>query len=195
MWVVQETVVVTRARVYYGSISAPWAMLARVAIAYEKDRLTTSVESMYPYLQPLAQFARIITEIEGTRLNFKDNTRLTTLLPLLCLFRSRKATDARDKVFALLGLVQYWGQQDDKVHPNYKTHVDWVFWKPAVSLIKNTNSLDVLLGTLGPRLASRMGRSRPSWVTDWSNPPDIYENIRLSNSRLYDAAKFDSPGP
>jgi hypothetical protein len=164
-------------------------MLARAAISYEKDRLTTSVESVYPYLQPLTQFARIIEEIEGTRRNFMDQSRLTTLLPLLRLFRSRKATDARDKVFALLGLVQYWGQQADRILPNYDTPVDWIFWKTAVTLIKNTNSLDVLLGTLGPRTMTRMGPIRPSWVTDWSHPPDVYENVRLDNIRLYNAAK------
>jgi hypothetical protein len=170
-------------------------MFARAAIGYEQGRLSTSVESVYPYLQPLTQFARIVSELELTILRFRHPTEFTTLLPLLRLYRLRKSTDPRDKIFALLGLVQRWGQKEDKVIPNYEATSDDVFWRTSITLIKSTESLSVLMGTIGPRATSGMGRSRPSWVTDWSYTSDLYENQRLDNVRLYNASSNTPRAP
>ncbi|KAH8880475.1 hypothetical protein GQ53DRAFT_736819 [Thozetella sp. PMI_491] len=189
-----ETVVTTNATVYYGSISTPWSMFANAAIAYQTNRLTTSAESVYPYLRPLNLFARTITDIEGTRQTWRHRERLTTLLPLLRMFRSRQATDPRDKVFALLGLVQHWGGQD-KIVPDYNMSAERVFWETTITLLKNTKSLNVLMGTLGRRENPGMGRIGPSWVPDWSCPPDTHENTRLNNSRHYAASANTPPTP
>ncbi|KAI9154942.1 FAD-linked oxidoreductase ZEB1 [Paramyrothecium foliicola] len=193
-WVVQETVVTTNATVYYGSISAPWSMLADAAIAYQTNHLMTSAESVYPYLRPLHKFARTITDIEGTRQSWRHPHRLLTLLPLLRMFRSRQATDPRDKVFALLGLVQYWGGQA-KIVPDYNMSADRVFWETTITLLKNTKSIDVLVGTLGRHENSTMSQTRPSWVPDWSCPPDTHENTRLHNARHYAASAGTNPTP
>jgi hypothetical protein len=186
-WVVQETVVAINATVHYGSVSAPWSMFADAAVFYQTSQLTTSVESVYPYIRPLNLFARTITDIEGTRLSWRHPKRLTTLLPLLRMFRSRQATDPRDKVFALLGLVQHWGGQE-KVVPDYNMSADNVFWDTTITLLKNTKSLSVLMGTLGRRDDAGWGGSRPSWIPDWSCSSDPYENTRLNNIRHYNAS-------
>lgn len=183
--------VTTNATVYYGSLSAPWSLLAKAAIKYQEVHLNTSVESVYPYLEPLNRFSRTITDIEGTRQAWRSRERLITLLQILRMFRKRQATDPRDKVFAFLGLVQHWGGQA-KVIPNYNMSADRVFWETTIILLKNTKSLDVLMGTLGRRENSGIGQMRPSWVTDWNCPPAIHENTRLNNIRHY-AASANTP--
>ena len=87
----------------------------------------------------------------------------------------------------MLGLVQNWG--GERIDADYEVPSDQVFWKTSITLIKNTNSLDVLNGTIGPRTTARMGRGRPSWVSDWSHPSDVYETQRLANIRFYNASE------
>jgi hypothetical protein len=186
--VVQETVVATRATVYYANLSAPWIMFAGAAVAYTIGRKTTSADSVYPYLRPLVKFARTITDVEGTRQTWKDTRRLTTLLPLLRLFRPRNATDPRDKVFALLGLAQYWGGTD-KMEADYSLDPDEVFWATSVAMIKMTRNLDVLMGTIRDTGDDGLGAVGPSWTTDWSCRPDVNENTRVGFARFYNASK------
>jgi len=193
-WVVQETVVASGATVYFANLSAPWAMFAQAAIAYSTGRLATSVDSVYPYLQPLVNFSRTITEIEGTGRTWKDPNRLTTLLPLLRLFRPRIATDPRDKVFALLGLAQYWGGVP-KIVADYTMSPRLVFRHTAITMIKMTRNLDILTGTVSRSDGAISPHVNASWITDWSCRPDVNENTRLSLARFYDAARQVPPKP
>lgn len=140
---------------YYGNMTAPWAIFARAAIAYDRGRLTTSAESVYPYLRPLAQFSRIVVDIHATRKLWKHTTVPTTLLPLLRIFRTKQAKDPRDKVFALLGLVQHWGDSS-KIVPDYALDQEQIFWQTTTTLIRNTKSLSVLTGTTRKQQASYM---------------------------------------
>ena len=169
VWVVQETVVASHAVIYYGRLSAPWRMIAGAAARYHAKRLTTDIESVYPYLRSLSQFSRIVLEIEGVRLTWCHQDKLVPFLPLLHQFRSRSATDPRDKVYALLGIVQQW-QGSERLIPDYELDVQEVFWKTTIALIKNYKSLDVLAGTTAQRTFSESVYSCPSWVMDWYVP-------------------------
>jgi len=60
-------------------------------------------------------------EIETTR-NDWNMAEPLGLLSLLRKFRSRSASDERDKVFALLGLVKFWRNNEKKILPDY--HLD-----------------------------------------------------------------------
>ncbi|KAK4230729.1 heterokaryon incompatibility protein-domain-containing protein [Podospora fimiseda] len=191
-WVLQETVVTTKSRVYYDSISAPWEMLTQAADTYKNGLLTTSVESLYHYLVPLARFSGMIGTIETTRQVWRSPLRLVELLQILRQFRDRKATDPRDKVYALLGIIQYWGGPN-RLFPDYANSVSQVYLKTSTTLIKNARSLDVLAGEhgiLGGKFPKTSDR-RPSWVTDWSFSPDINGQARLDTLYLYNAFNDD----
>ncbi|KAM5357470.1 hypothetical protein ACJZ2D_016236 [Fusarium nematophilum] len=150
--------------------------------------LLGNVNSVYPYLhdgQPLMHFSRIVTEIETTR-RLWLNIQPTSLLPLLRKFRARNATDQRDKVFALLGLVRHW-LRGPRVVPDYLLEAREVFWDTTTTLIQANGSLSILAGTLQQN--SMQWDLNPSWVADWGSPPELHENVRVGNLPLYDAAR------
>ncbi|WAO96241.1 Hypothetical protein NCS54_01390900 [Fusarium falciforme] len=188
IWVVQETVVARKATIYYSRFSAPWSMFSDAAIEYDRTHLLGNVNSVYPYLhdgQPLMHFSRIVTEIETTR-RLWLNIQPTSLLPLLRKFRARQATDQRDKVFALLGLVSHW-LRGPRVVPDYRLEARQVFWDTTTTLIQANGSLSILAGTLQQN--SMQWDLNPSWVADWGSLPELHENVRVGNLPLYDAAR------
>lgn len=109
IWVVQEVVVVAKsATVCYSNISIPWESFARAASCYETRQISDNSlgsTSDIPYLGPLQSFSRVIIEMERTRWNWASSYEPLALLPALRKFIARDASDKRDKVFALVGLV------------------------------------------------------------------------------------------
>lgn len=177
--------VARRATVRYGQLSAPWKLFALAALQYEKYRLEAHADSVYPYLeqQSLSLFASKIMEIESTRNEWHSVAPLG-LLPLLRKFRSRSASDERDKIFALLGLVRFWRVREWKISPNYKLSPTLVAFATTKSMLASYGSLSVLAGTL--RRSERYD-SNPSWVIDWNWPPTLCEDLRLENILRYNA--------
>lgn len=182
---VQEVVVAKKATIRYGKISAPWKVFAVAASQYEKARLEANADSAYPYLkeQSLTRFSRMVLEIEMTRSDW-ILAKPVGLLPLLRKFRSRSASDERDKVFALLGLVKFWRINEKKILPDYHLNAVTVSFETTKSLLASVGSLSVLAGSL--RRNERCD-SNPSWVIDWSYPPTVHEETRLGNLLWYNA--------
>ncbi|KAK2024729.1 hypothetical protein LX32DRAFT_625737 [Colletotrichum zoysiae] len=189
-WVIQETVVATEAVVYYDNISAPWRMFARAASKYHAENLNTNVESVYSYFGQLTRLSQLVKEIETARTMWWDEQQRVTLPSLLRIFRPKGATDPRDKVFAFLGLVQSWESVSKVIMPDYSLRVGDVFLQTTIMLLKLTQSLSVLGGTICRQPFPHM----PSWTLDWSSKPDLYETVRLANMRHYDATSGRSAG-
>ncbi|KAK2774928.1 heterokaryon incompatibility protein [Colletotrichum kahawae] len=189
-WVIQETVVATDAVVWYDNISAPWHMFARAASTYQLENLNTNVESVYSYFGQLTRLSQLVNEIETARTMWWDERQLVTLPSLLRIFRPKGATDPRDKIFAFLGLVQSWESVPHGIMPDYSLAVGDVFLQTTIMLLKLTQSLSVLSGTLCREPSSHM----PSWTVDWSSKPDLYETVRLTNAHHYNAASGRSRG-
>ncbi|KAK8127080.1 uncharacterized protein PG998_002839 [Apiospora kogelbergensis] len=186
VWVVQEVVVAERVTVMYGKTSVPWEMLCKAADQLNRSQQNCHLDSMYPYLrkgQALADFARLVTDIESTRKIWRSRTPLV-LLQLLRKFRSRKASDPKDKVFALLGLVQFWAGHQP-MHADYNHSIESTFLGTMMMLISSMKSLSVLAGSTG-RSYLRASRA-PSWVIDWGFPAEANEYTRLKSIILYSA--------
>ncbi|KAI1734809.1 hypothetical protein F4680DRAFT_330937 [Xylaria scruposa] len=194
IWVVQETVVATKPVIYYGNFSAPWRMFALAAVGYDTGRVRDNLDSISSQLNSrhtLMQFARVIMEIESTRRGWEKKEPMVPLT-VLRKFRSRLATDPRDKVFAILGLIRSWGTEKSGqamkgIIPDYTIRDHHLFFNTTRLLIKNTRSLAALAGTLQGGIDRS---SMPSWVTDWSYPPGINEHIRVGNIQLHNAAEL-----
>ncbi|KAF8853762.1 HET-domain-containing protein [Acephala macrosclerotiorum] len=150
IWVVQETVLPPKVTVIFGSLIAPWTMFAQAAENFEWHR-NRCCKSGFAKLNELdfgilLHFSRTILELETTK---KFRARgLTTLLPLIWLTKSRKATDSRDKIFGLLGLVTDWRDQEP-IRADYSIISRPIFLEITLKIMQVEKSLSVLAGSLG----------------------------------------------
>ena len=106
---------------------------------------------------------------------------LQTLLLYLSHF---KATDCRDKVFALLGLSQ---DADDQLQPDYNTNAQQVFQKAAQYLLLH-NSFIYLLSKAGVGFLTGPS-SLPSWVPDFEQ-----SDVNLYGAYYHQSVHFQAAG-
>ncbi|OCL13303.1 hypothetical protein AOQ84DRAFT_372307 [Glonium stellatum] len=212
VWVIQEVVIPREVTVVYGMMSAPWTMFARAASKYARHAhscCSKAIESLpRDYSKVLADFSQRVLDIDELRAaylnqrtasgrlqNFEqaptpsgvlcDNQRAEqrSLLSLLRRFRARKATDPRDKVYALLSLVQY-GEGQSPMVPDYLLSEFEVFKQAALESIHSTGSLSVLIADLGRKFRQDL----PTWVPDWDAPGDFSQRAWIDAVELYNAS-------
>ena len=105
----------------------------------------------------------------------QPGSKLTTarLLILLCWStRSWETTDPRDKIFAMLGVLERLsiarGLPAPRIIPNYSKTVQQVYLETATEILEGMKSLDLLNLVCDPTL--RKVPDMPSWVLDFSAP-------------------------
>jgi hypothetical protein len=96
-----------------------------------------------------------------------DPSEAQDLLGVISLFRTRRCSDARDRVFGLSGLRLQTSKAKDTLPVDYTISTATLYRNLAMMLIERSKSLDVLSHVLhGPSLEKRtMGL--PTWVPDW----------------------------
>ncbi len=191
IWVVQEVVLPPSITVVFGHISAPWDILASAAQNYQDHTYKCCVETARhvprEYSKVMSDFSRRILDIHELRSVFPNSASIAssavqsqrTLFSLLSRFRSRKATDPRDKVYALLALAH-----NTTLEPNYYIDTPEVFTQAALESIRSTKSLSILATS---ELGRKFRQDLPSWVPDWGAPGDSTELERAEVTELYDA--------
>jgi hypothetical protein len=109
------------------------------------------------------------------------------LLSFASLFRSNHSTDPKDKIYALLGLLEdvEGGGEAYGITPDYNLSVEQTYIQVAEAILKHQRHLD-LFGAIR-RSSFRMkrkSRDLPSWVPDWSDTMSIAVPLsaRLSNN-------------
>jgi len=92
--------------------------------------------------------------------------------------RAFKATDERDKIYALYALFRKIGVQLPQ--PSYNKTIGEVYRQATISTMNYEQSLDILLLVSGKRM-----KGAPSWVPDFSEniSPAIYLNKHLAATR------------
>lgn len=182
IWVVQEVVVRKILTLLYGSMTAPWNMIVNAATSYSLNQLvskTTTFPKEYPSV--LALFSRIVLGIHDMRGRWLYGEQ-TSLLSQLGRFSHRKATDDRDKVYALLGLIQGPPTANQvKILPDYSLDTVTVFRNTVLSIIETTGSLIVLIGDIGRKNRQDL----PLWLPDWSATYDDLDHPRGEDTEHY----------
>jgi hypothetical protein len=130
------------------------------------------------YSSVLEYFSRIILDIDRMRKLWRSDEK-SELLPLLRRFSGRKATDDRDKVYALLSLAR----NQKSIAPNYSLSVPQVFQAAVLDIFERTKSLAALAGDLGRKDRQDL----PSWVPDWTAAYDDLDRRRADNAEKYNA--------
>ncbi|KAM6536079.1 hypothetical protein FALCPG4_005600 [Fusarium falciforme] len=170
IWVVQEAVIAKKITLRYGGVSAPWEMLADAASTHFQ-RAEAHYASPVPRddVKVLNLLSRV-QDIDSFRRAWGENEK-PKILSLLREFSNRKASDERDKVYALLGLCD----QDTGIRPDYSSEVRETYMLATIDIILHSRSLSVLTGDLG----RKERRDLPSWVPDWSATFDEHDRKRV----------------
>ncbi|KAK6851550.1 hypothetical protein PG995_011675 [Apiospora arundinis] len=184
MWVFQEVVVAKSVVYQYSGVEAPLEMFTEAASCLQNYGYPMSLQS--DVANVLHHYSKTLSDIERWRYfrgkhpsrRCLDNT--SDLLGLLRATSSRKASDDRDRVFALLGLLDL---KEHLLVPDYQKTTAEVFMSVCWANIKETKTLDVLCGDLGRKNRSDL----PSWTADWSAIVSDSDEVRLKLLEKYNA--------
>lgn len=154
VWTFQEACLPADAEVICGRFRLPWmCVLEAASRLMSKSMLQNAFGRAADSMAALILFSPLAERSERQK---------PELLDLLRLGRNREATDDRDKVFGILGLLH----EDDKVviTPDYSMDITDLYIHCAQTILMNSHHLQLLTSCLGPIQRSNL----PSWVPDWS---------------------------
>jgi len=200
-WIIQESIAAAKIIFMHYHIILPWTLLEDAAfhiseIANTYERLPPEQGGLFDLFR---ERVRNIARWRGINRHSMDSySRLKYSLPkgklleLLIDFRFREATDPRDKVYAVLGLVKRW-ESNEPIMPDYSVTVGQAYIQATMSLIKEEKSLIVLEG----RPSTTNIHQLPSWVQDWSSKYFLDPEFRrvLESDYLYSTGGHQMPEP
>ncbi|KAK0647021.1 heterokaryon incompatibility protein-domain-containing protein [Cercophora newfieldiana] len=162
VWVVQELAVSNQAIIRYGPLQAPWTMFVAASISIQ-NKLSDFAFWFGPEgVKVLHYFNGLIVDFNHVRTQWQSAIGGAPLLSLLQNFNTRRATDERDKVFALLGVVL--PRQRAMIESSYYSDVPDVYRQTALALMGDSGTLDLWAGDLTRKSRGDL----PSWVPDWN---------------------------
>ncbi|KAK4465092.1 heterokaryon incompatibility protein 6,OR allele [Cladorrhinum samala] len=159
-WIIQEAALAKHSVVVCGSHYVDWEPFCRaVGYAIDLDYFASTSPEIYSALRNIERARRRLAVGQFQR-----------PLDLLAGFRIFQATDPRDKLFGVLGLLD---PADLKVlqlkRADYDMEVRDVYTQAAIDCMALEGNLDVLsLGGKFSRSADGSTRTLPSWVPDWT---------------------------
>ena len=185
IWILQEAVLSARVLVHFGNLIIPWSMVSLAADSLARHYNTCCARHLgrLPSADEytLTGFKGVVRKLDMLR-DGRDKGMRTSLSQLLIVTSDRKATDERDKVYALLSLVTNWYEMEP-IHPDYGASTAVIYAKAVILEIQGSRSLQILQGI-------PMDAKLPSWVTKASSDVmPISQKARISVSHLFDAAK------
>ncbi|KAF4458904.1 heterokaryon incompatibility (het-6OR allele) [Fusarium albosuccineum] len=178
IWVVQEAVVAKTITLRYGSVSAPWAILTDAARVHSQQTPHQETSQVSIDDSKVLSLLSKATDIDRLRRTWRQDQR-PDLLSVLREFSSRKASDERDKIYALLGLCN----SETQLKPDYSRDVRTAYQAATIDIIRASKSLDVLSGDVGRKNRQDL----PSWVPDWSATFDEHDRRRVCLLDKYNA--------
>ena len=160
VWILQEAVLAPKALLHWGEQKMK---LETAATALEGLGAFQHMESIFPSIPAAFDSLCFITVKRAERRGVITDNHVSTIVGLLDSARGQKATDPRDKVYALLGLAP--NPMDAQVLlPDYSPNcsVEDVFIDAAVYCLFQLHDLRVL----SYKIATVF--NLPSWVPDWT---------------------------
>ncbi|KAK5657901.1 hypothetical protein OQA88_2450 [Cercophora sp. LCS_1] len=172
VWIVQEVAVSRQVTVYIGRFTMPFSLVEKAVANLGvhlngccQDWMSSTLPPAFSDVIPdLVNAAFSILPLRQIRKKWHDPSFQHSLtLPRLVMSTcSRKATDPRDKVYSLIGLVKDWNSQPP-FQPNYTKTTSQVFSEFAAWLLSQDLSYLIFAPT-----SQRLMRELPSWQPDLS---------------------------
>jgi hypothetical protein len=162
IWVIQEVSCAKSAMVYCGEEVIPWQILDNVC-----DILKAVEQQLHSLFYKSPSYIRTLTfgGPRGLQLSrYSPNLSAPPLLELLLSHKSKKSTDPKDKVYALVGISSSrhtFGTID------YSLSMREIYTHTASHIITTSQKLDVTC----VKQHDFNQYDLPSWVTDWTRAP------------------------
>ena len=166
-WTAQEIILAKKGVLVCGRYQIDWGLFCDAVAhglaleVWEPIELGTFVPQHFVFFHAIQTLRSL--SVEG---NPAGTTLAGNLVDLLVQTRRRDATDARDKLFAVLGLLQADASRLE-IQPDYSSSAADVYRSVSANLIEHSGALDVLGACFpwGDDPAALKGL--PSWVPDW----------------------------
>ncbi|KAM5355058.1 hypothetical protein ACJ41O_001704 [Fusarium nematophilum] len=187
MWVIQEVILSRQIRIFYGERSFEWEGLLRLASSGLEDLLHIDFElSGFVKGENFEESRSRVSRTLGRRMSYGDG-KPVLFVDILTACRLMQATDPRDQIFALYGLLTG-NQVPESLMPDYMISTRTLYTRVATHFVTNGNS-EWILCMASPGYSQRGHHDRipcpscrsesfvcgyyqdlPSWVPDWRSP-------------------------
>ena len=191
LWIIQEIALShDRVSIALGGVTIEWAALVGIirVLSYDIEGLVRTLrlgneatglpDNVNVYLPHLTQ----IQYLELVRTAVTRNETYPDLQRVLTMTRSANATDLKDKVYGILGLVD--PNIVDLITPDYSLSLQDVYMSFTTAVIRSTGKLDIILSHGRTDARERL---LPSWVPDWTE--GIAVNWDMSPNIPYRASR------
>lgn len=181
-WVFQEAVVARKLVFTWGEWAAPWEMIMLIIHCIGTFRNPVSedpVANQSGRQLKAMERERLENTTEYDRNKDKYNSQIRALVYILDRSRHLKATDPRDRIFALRGLSQ---ERDNPSFPvNYSLSAEQVYRDFAKYELFQRQDLNILSSATAATYLDL-----PSWVPDWTYcPAERYPLASSSEMQLW----------
>ena len=156
-WIVQEVALPRKVDVLVGPVLMDWRSLSSILLYVESLKVSTL---NFGSLGSWEAFVAL-----GVRRTRTQEDEFSPLSELLFEHRRAKATDARDRIFGLMGLS---AEREEMPLADYAASVTSVFTDATTGILRRSGNLDIL----GLVRSMRPDRPEdlPSWVPDYGSP-------------------------
>jgi hypothetical protein len=187
VWIIQEVASAADVLIVCGADEVSWLNFWSVACYVFYSGLAGNTIQL-SYLTELV--------LVGTARETFQRHHQQPLIDMLFQYRSFQATDQRDKIFALYGLLHN-DCRTGAIPPDYSLKPDDVFRKTTVAILEDECNLDILSGPVNGYADQASGESA-SWVACWAMAnapfPMTFQHIRRGDP-LFDASARSQHAP
>jgi hypothetical protein len=188
LWVVQEVLNAQSITVFCGRSKLPWSVFTRASATFRrhKDDLLDNFSSYENQrgrstLADMTNHARVLTKQGPSSLKIDASSLHETILAC----RWRLASDGRDKVFGLLGLLGPGHRRDIPI--DYSLSIKDVYTNVVDHVITTTERLDIICDAIHYPVCQNP-LNLPTWLPDYSQDPGTLP-IGRSLSSNFSAAR------
>jgi hypothetical protein len=227
IWILQEVALARESVALWGSTIIPWQVLSSCSQFLTVSNLSRGLAELqqrsYPTRSHVAQIGTSIGAIyliqqlcRGRSTELDEEYRVVLermtgsadvststshfLLFLLLLSRPFQSTDLRDKLFALLGIMNHFsaieGLPPTRLEPDYSAQSTpaTVFTNAATAILEATRHLGLLTTVTDDSL--KKISNLPSWVPDFTTvgPNPMLTLVRSEDNKPFDASRYESIG-
>lgn len=161
-WVIQEMVLPAQLYVAIGLHVTPWDLFLEASYVWTWYRIPEPDDGL---MRASARRLSALNELREKWHNAQDSLDLWKLLEIA---RESTATDEKDNVYGILGLVRAEDRQGIRV--DYGRRTAQVYSEMTLMLIRKINNLDLVVN-LSWHKSERSQTCLPSWVVDYTAGP------------------------